>query len=1041
MPDSGLNRVWRKTGKLLLIALVGWATSGAVMAAHAGPVVEFRLQSQDLGDALNEFALQSRSEILFNEEEVSGKRSAAVVGSYEAHQALSQMLARSGIRFHVDELGTFLVGNSFINGGSSNMRLKDSARLSAAGIVTAAAVSIGAVRAEAEDSGSAKDQSNTIEELVVSGIRGSMQLSLDRKRDADQFVDAITAEDIGAFPESNLAEALQRVAGVAIDRKEGEGSFVSVRGLGPQFVQSTLNGRVLASNTEGGDQGTSISGLAQNGSRAVAYDQFQSGLVNAVEVRKSPRADDVEGGLGGIINTQTRRPLDLGERRLAFSADATYLELADDTGKGFFGTYSDVLSDTVGIMLSAQYDERPSRNDGSTVYSWTAPETFTVAGQALTGSRPQQFLAAQRTIERERLNISGAFQWQPSDRINVNVDALYTRQEADEREIWQEYRFADNLRQRITAARVETSQGQPFFTSISTSGGGLFLQDADEVGETETQVYGIEVDFQATEKLNIGVDLSFSNAEGSITTRRSLARNSNTQMTYTTSRPGGTPTFTSTSPISDPSRYSVVLISDQLFDLSDELLQLRTDAKYEFGGGWLRAVSIGARWEQQERQDNKRALTSRAFANRPASEVGGTVDFPDSDFLDGTGINSQLPGIIPNLDAWHDQLSLRAAEVAAGNCNQPAAFCSLAAYRSSPSAEDINHEADTIAAYVMVDFGGDIGPIPYSGNVGVRYVETETETSGILLEFLGVDFSDPTQPLIQTGAPFFSSVPFDYDELLPSLNVKFDLLDDLILRTSVGKVLSRPSFNDLNPRQTFAPANRLLVAGNAELEPTTAWQFDLALEWYFADYSVVSAGFFMKDIKDFVSVQLTPSVIPGIIDPATGQPLVLTERKPVNATDSDLQGIEVSFQHTFANLPAPYNGFGVLANYTYIDSSADFVNAITRSNVGIPGLSEDTFNATLFYENETFSARVSYNFRSQFVEAVPFAGAPSMVDDYYQIDAQLSYFLNENVSFSLEGLNLTDEVVDRFVVIGDAEAWLNLSDTGPRYTFSVNVKF
>ena len=1040
MLDSGRNRFWRETGNLVLVALVSWVACGEVVAAQAGPVVEYRLQSQDLGDALNEFALQSGSEILFDEEEVAGKRSDAVVGGYEAQQALSQLLAKSGIRFQIDELGTYLVGNNFVNGESSNMKVNDGVRSLAAGVATAFAVAIGAVSAEEKGVGSVKDQANIIEEVVVTGIRGSMQKSLDRKRNADQFIDAITAEDIGAFPETNIAEALQRVAGVAIDRKEGEGSFVSVRGLGPQFVQSTLNGRVMASNTDGGDQGGSISGIAHNGSRAVAYDQFQSGLVNAVEVRKSPRADDIEGGLGGVINTETRRPLDLGERRTAFSADMTYLELADDTGNGFFGMFSDVLSDTVGIMLSAQYDDRPSRNDGATVYGWTVPETFTVGGQTLTGSRPQQFNAAQRTLDRQRLNVSGALQWQPSDRINVDVDALFTRQEVDEREIWQEYRYGDSLRQRLTAARVESSEGQPFFTSISTSGGAMFIQDADEVGETETQVFGIGVDFQATDKLNIGLDLSVSAADGSLTTRRSLGRNANTQMTYNTNRPGGLPTFTSTSPITDPARYSVVLISDQLSDLEDQLVQLRTDATYTFDGGWLNSVSVGARWEQQKRDDKRRSLTSRVFANRPASEVGGTVPFPDGDFLNGTGINSALPGVIPNLDGWHHTLTSRAAEVAAGNCNQPPAFCSLTAYRTSPNSEDINHEADTIAAYVMADFGGDLGRIPYSGNVGVRYVATDTKTSGILLEFLGIDFSDPGQPLIRTGAPFFSSVSHDYNEVLPSLNVSFDLRDDLILRSSVGKVLSRPSFNDLNPRQSFAPINRLIVAGNAELEPTTAWQIDLALEWYFSEYSLVSAGVFMKDIKDFVTIQLTPAVIPNIIDPATGQPLVLTERKPVNATDSDLTGMELSLQHTFENLPAPFNGFGVMANYTYIDSSTDFVNAITRSTVGIPGLSENTFNATLFYENQKFSARVSYNLRSKFVEAVPFAGAPSMVDDYHQIDAQVSYFLNDKVSFSLEGLNLTDEVVDRFVVIGDAEAWLNLSNTGPRYTLSVNIK-
>ena len=171
------------------------------------------------------------------------------------------------------------------------------------------------------------------------------------KRDADHFVDAITAEDIGAFPDQNLAESLQRISGVAIDRKSGEGAFVSVRGLGPQFVQTTVHGRVSASNVAPGD----FNGMGANNakSRAVGFNQFQSGLVQAVEVHKSPRADHVEGGLGGFVDVQPRRPLELGRRHAAFSGDATLNELADDTAPGVFAMYSDVLTDNLGFMMSA----------------------------------------------------------------------------------------------------------------------------------------------------------------------------------------------------------------------------------------------------------------------------------------------------------------------------------------------------------------------------------------------------------------------------------------------------------------------------------------------------------------------------------------------------------------------------------------------------------------------------------------------------------------------------------------------------------------
>ncbi|MDE0192325.1 MAG: TonB-dependent receptor plug domain-containing protein, partial [Gammaproteobacteria bacterium] len=190
---------------------------------------------------------------------------------------------------------------------------------------------------EAEDEATAEDEDD-VEVVIVRGIRTSLEQSLERKRQADHFVDAITAEDIGAFPEQNLAEALQRISGVAIDRKSGEGKFVSVRGLGPQFVQTTIAGRVSASNNAPG----SHDGRGQTNpkSRVVGFDAFQAGLVQAVEVHKSPRADHVEGGLGGFVDIQPRKPLELGERHIAFALDSTINELADDTAPGVFALFS-----------------------------------------------------------------------------------------------------------------------------------------------------------------------------------------------------------------------------------------------------------------------------------------------------------------------------------------------------------------------------------------------------------------------------------------------------------------------------------------------------------------------------------------------------------------------------------------------------------------------------------------------------------------------------------------------------------------------------
>ena len=329
-------------GLVLLPLAMPWTSTAAETTKPNQPVV-FEIEAQDLGSALNEFALQSGRELLFEEAQVAGEDSEGIRGPYEPIAALEQLLAEADLGYRVNELDTILVGNTSTTWEREAMRIDNSNRpqvrrtwgFRRLANVLAAAVTVGGTAfAGAQDSDAEEtDADDQIEEVVVVGIRGSMQQSLERKRQADHFVDAITAEDIGAFPEQNLAEALQRVSGVAIDRKSGEGKFVSVRGLGPQFVQTTIGGRVSASNNAPG----SHDGRGQTNpkSRVVGFDAFQTGLVQAVEVHKSPRADHVEGGLGGFVDIQARRPLDLGERHIAFALDSTVNELADDTAPAY----------------------------------------------------------------------------------------------------------------------------------------------------------------------------------------------------------------------------------------------------------------------------------------------------------------------------------------------------------------------------------------------------------------------------------------------------------------------------------------------------------------------------------------------------------------------------------------------------------------------------------------------------------------------------------------------------------------------------------
>ena len=907
-----------------------------------------------------------------------------------------------------------------------------------AAVLLGSTVSIGTAIAESEE------ESEVMEEIVVTGIRGSMQQSLERKRNADHFVDAITAEDIGAFPDQNLAEALQRISGVAIDRKSGEGAFVSVRGLGPQFVATTIGGRVSASNVApGSHDGT---GNSNPKSRAVGFHGFQSGLVHAVEIHKSPRADHVEGGLGGFVDIQPRKPFDLGKRHIALSLDTTVNELSDDTAPGVFALFSDVLTDTMGLMVSAQWDNRVFRSDQLHMTYFRDPRTAVINGVEMgTGYTPNNYLARMHTTDRDRLNISSSLQFRPSDRVEVTFDMLYASNVADETEYLRSFRIAQG-HSRVTDATVVDDNGTGIYTMYSTSGAGAFIQHATETVDNVAVNYGANLKIQATDNLALNFDVAVSDTEVPIQNRDALMRNTRTQMTYRQNGPGGVPSMTSSSPLTDVNRWSVVKQSVQEHLVDDSNVQFRVDATYQFDADWLDTVQVGVRTYRQERRDRARYLNSRAFINRPITEFGGGLAFPaESDFLDALGAEFPSPILSPNFDALQETFITRADEIRAGGGFSTGTGKSLDEYTSGRFNEDINHEDDGNAIYAMVTFSGDLGDTPYSGNVGVRYVDNSTGSEGQIVQPETIDYSDPSAPELILSSPEFLNIGHDYTELLPSLNLRFDPRDDVVVRVALAKVFSRPAYRELNPRNSVQPNNRTMNAGNGRLDPTVGVQFDLALEWYFADYSIASFGLFTKEIEGFVQndVELVP--FGDVIDPDTNQPLILEAFRPLNTGESDLVGMELAFQRTFADLlPAPFDGLGVIANYTYIKSGSDFESAKTMASYGIPGLSENTINFTVFYEKGPWSGRVSYNFRDDFLDNIGVAWQPHpyFVEPYKQFDASFGYAPNDRLSFALEGINLTDESVYYYNRVGSGQEdhFSSAINAGRRFMLGVRWK-
>ena len=628
------------------------------------------------------------------------------------------------------------------------------------------------------------------------------------------------------------------------------------------------------------------------------------------------------------------------------------------------------------------------------------------------------------TTDRDRLNISSSLQFRPSDRVDVTFDMLYASNVADETEYLRSFRIAQG-HSRLTDATVVDDNGTGIYTMYSTSGAGAFIQHATETVDNVAVNYGANLKIQATDNLALNFDVAVSDTEVPIQNRDALMRNTRTQMTYRQNGPGGVPSMSSSSPLTDVNHWSVVKHSVQEHLVDDSNVQFRVDATYQFDADWLDTAQVGVRTYRQERRDRARYLNSRAFINRPITEFGGGLTFPvESNFLDALGAEFPSPILSPNFDALQETFITRADEIRAGGGFSTGTGKSLDEYTSGRFNEDINHEDDGNAIYAMVTFSGDLGNTPYSGNVGLRYVDNSTGSEGQIVQPLTIDYSDPSAPELVLSSPEFLNIGHDYTELLPSLNLRFDPRDDVVVRVALAKVFSRAAYRELNPRNSVQANNRTMNAGNGRLEPTVGVQFDLALEWYFADYSIVSFGLFTKEIEGFVQndVELVP--FGNVIDPDTNQPLVLEAFRPLNTGESDLVGMELAFQRTFADLlPAPFDGFGVIANYTYINSGTDFESAKTMASYSIPGLSENTINFTVFYEKGPWGGRISYNFRDDFLDNIGVAWQPHpyFVESYKQFDASFSYAPNDRLSFALEGINLTDESVYYYNRVGSGQ--------------------
>ncbi|RZJ00887.1 MAG: TonB-dependent receptor [Brevundimonas sp.] len=893
-----------------------------------------------------------------------------------------------------------------------------------------------------------QDDAAQVDDVVVTGFRASLQNALNIKRNENGVVDAISAEDIADFPDLNLAESLQRIPGVAITRRSGEGRQISVRGLGSDYTRVRVNGMEAIATSSG----TSNSGGTNRG-RGFDFNIFSSDLFSNLIVRKTASADVDEGSLGATVDLNASKPFDSSGPRLVVSAQGSYNELTGDVTPGLSVLASNrFMDDKLGLLFSASYDERHLIEEGANITRWTyggsnggwnpasTVQGLTIAQinrnvtsydnaeQGLYHPRIPSYASYDTTSE--RLGVSGALQFRPTDATLLTVEGLYSNFKG---------RRLESQLQALGLSRPGTGKPVSVIRSGIVEGNNLIQANIDNVDlrtqssdnqlNTEfTQFTGVlDHDFSDRARIKLTAGRSESEYSDPIATTVTFERIDSDNFTYDF-RPRMMEMnlgFDATDPnawASVPGSSEVRLTPEWV---NNAFTTFKAAGEYDLN----EMITLKAGIDYKRFDFDTYALQRTNTSDVPAIASGAAIAALSRQFSFDAGLG--LPDTALRNWLAPDLAKFAAAYPIYGNTG-------IWALRQNVGAAAAVQE-ETTGAYVQADFHFDLFGLPWRGDVGVRYYDTKQESSGNAVVGATTDFV---------------TVENQYDNWLPSWNLSVDLRDDVIARVSVAKTIARPGLGSLSPggSVTVQGANRNYSSGNPFLDPTQSKNVDFSLEWYPESGAILALGVFYKDIDTFVqtlrreavynTLGLPDSLLAGTV--ATPD-MVFAVTQPVNSPGGELKGFEVNWQQPFTFLPGFWSDFGLLANYTYVTSDISYLTSTTPGapvvDATLVGLSKVAWNATLYYENDKFSARVSAAYRDPYLTGVPGADFNNVqgTNATTNIDAQMSYNITDSVRLSVEGLNLTDEYADLYV---DSDNRLNAyTHTGRQFVVGLRYTF
>jgi TonB-dependent receptor len=855
---------------------------------------------------------------------------------------------------------------------------------------------------------SAGQDATEIDEVVVTGIRASIEQAQTIRRNANVVVDSITAEDIGKFSNENVAEALQRVPGVQIDREGGEGRFVSIRGLGPQFNRTTVHGRTAVSIGDGG--------TTQN--RAFNFDSLATEFIARIDVFKTPTAAMDEGGLGGVIDIQTARPLDLRRGRgvdqiLTASLESTYGDVIEQWNPRGSILYSRKITPDLGVLVGAVYQERGLRTDRMDLPAYN---TVTVNGLAGT-LRPGNIRQAINSELRERLGVNLAVQWRPAD-WEVNFDWLHTN--------FAQAFETDQLQHQIPPSQAGfTNQvvrdGVVVGFNLRNASIGMFNQLND--AQTDSDIFGLNVK-RSLGAWAISADISHAGVEYN-SQLRSYLGNIRRDLTVDTS--GEIPSMITNLPLSpvNASDFFQNRAQTNLTRTTESELAGQLDFKYSLSEGPISSIEFGAKRRERETDVVFNVYQYTLAQMAPAALATGVSlapimrDFPYSNYLSGYPVANRT---------W-TRLDV-ASQFAAF---QPM-FAILAPGGFTVDVPDTSRSfgvlEDVTSAYFMANINSSFMGVPMRGNFGIRGAWTDSTAEGFVFD-----------PLLGRYVPASSARA--YNDILPSGNLAFDIGSDWVLRMAVAKVVTRPDLTDLSPTIVVQNiGNGVARSGDPNLDPFRASQYDIGLEWYPSNSgrASLSASLFHKDIESFTEFVITEETLPGFTSALPGG-IFNVQRPTNNGGGASVTGVELSAYVPFEWFLPALEGFGLQSNVTLLKSDTDGVDPLSGTELGVTGVAEKNYNVIAFYDQGKVNFRLSYTFRDDFLSNRNSAstGSALFTEAYGQLDFSAAYRLSPNWTFTAQGVNLTGE--DTFRYAGREDVFFSVSQTDRRLVIGVRARF